>query len=347
MLKKILAIFLVSLLSLSALAGCGGGKQQAESTQTNQNSQSGSESKDQISIRVGHVLAPTHPYQLGLEKFAELVSQKTNGKVKVEVFHSSQLGNERDMVEGLQLGTLEMTLVSTAPLSSFTKKFLVFDLPFIFKDTASARAVVDGPIGTQLIDSLKDQGIIGLTYFENGFRHVTNNKKPIEKPEDLKGMKIRTMENPVHMATFKVMGADPTPMAFGELFTALQQGTIDGQENPLPIIETSKFYEVQKYLSLTGHFYAPAPLLISKSFYESLSPDVQNAIKEAAVEARDYERKLLDDMNAKLEDELQKKGMKINKPDKEAFVNAVQPVYKQFEGDITPELIKQVIDAQK
>ncbi|WP_422443630.1 TRAP transporter substrate-binding protein [Thermoanaerobacterium sp. DL9XJH110] len=347
MLKKILAILLVSLLSLSLLAGCGGGKQQSESTQTDQNSQSGGESQDQISIRVGHVLAPTHPYQLGLEKFAELVSQKTNGKVKVEVFHSSQLGNERDMVEGLQLGTLEMTLVSTAPLSSFTKKFFVFDLPFIFKDTASARAVVDGPVGTQLLDSLKDQGIIGLTYFENGFRHVTNNKKPIEKPEDLKGMKIRTMENPVHMATFKVLGADPTPMAFGELFTALQQGTIDGQENPLPIIETSKFYEVQKYLSLTGHFYAPAPLLISRSFFESLSPDVQNAIKEAAVEAGDYERKLLDDMNAKLENELQQKGMKINKPDKEAFVNAVQPVYKQFEGDITPELIKQVIDAQK
>jgi tripartite ATP-independent transporter DctP family solute receptor len=251
------------------------------------------------------------------------------------------------MVEGLQLGTLEMTLVSTAPLSSFTKKFLVFDLPFIFKDTASARKVVDGPIGTQLLDSLKDQGIIGLAYFENGFRHVTNNKRPIEKPEDLKGLKIRTMENPVHMATFKVLGADPTPMAFGELFTALQQGTIDGQENPLPVIDTSKFYEVQKYLSLTGHFYAPAPLLISKSFFESLSPDIQNAIKEAAIEARDYERKLLDEMNAKLVDELQKKGMQINEVDKEAFVKAVQPVYKQFEADITPELIKQVIEAQQ
>ncbi|TYP55449.1 TRAP transporter substrate-binding protein [Thermosediminibacter litoriperuensis] len=346
MFKKILSICLILLLSLTIVAGCGG-KQAEGPAQTGQNNQTGNESKDQINIRVGHVLAPTHPYQLGLEKFAELVSQKTNGKVKVEVFHSSQLGNERDMVEGLQLGTLEMTLVSTAPLSSFTKKFMVFDLPFIFKDTASARAVVDGPIGTQLLDSLSDQGIIGLAYFENGFRHVTNNSKPIEKPEDLKGMKIRTMENPVHMATFKVMGADPTPMAFGELFTALQQGTIDGQENPLPIVETSKFYEVQKYLSLTGHFYAPAPLLISKSFFESLSPDVQNAIKEAAAEARDYERKLLDEMNAKLVDELQKKGMQINEVDKEAFIKAVQPVYTQFESHITPELINQVIEAQK
>ncbi|KYO66909.1 TRAP transporter substrate-binding protein [Thermovenabulum gondwanense] len=345
MYKKVLSIILILVFALTLVTGCGG-KQQVNSNQNAQNNQN-SGGNDQITIRVGHVLAPTHPYQLGLEKFAELVNQKTNGKVKVEVFHSSQLGNERDMVEGLQLGTLEMTLVSTAPLSSFTKKFLVFDLPFIFKDTVNARSVVDGPIGAELLDSLKDQGIIGLTYFENGFRHVTNNKRPIEKPEDLKGLKIRTMENPVHMATFKVMGADPTPMAFGELFTALQQGTIDGQENPLPIIETSKFYEVQKYLSLTGHFYAPAPLLISKSFYEKLSPEIQNAIKESAIEARDYERKLLDDMNAKLEDELAKKGMQINKPDKELFIKAVQPVYKQFEGDISPELIQKVMGAQK
>lgn len=340
MYKKLLSLCLIVFFSLTLVAGCGG-KQGTESTLTG-NNESG-----QITIRVGHVLAPTHPYQLGLEKFAELVSQKTNGKVKVEVFHSSQLGNERDMVEGLQLGTLEMTLVSTAPLSSFTKKFFVFDLPFIFKDTASARKVVDGPIGTQLLESLNDQGIIGLTYFENGFRHVTNSKKPVTKPEDLKGMKIRIMENPVHMATFKVMGADPTPMAFGELFTALQQGTIDGQENPLPVIETSRFYEVQKYLSLTGHFYAPAPLLISKSFFESLSPDIQNAIKEAAVEARDYERKLLDELNAKLVDELKNKGMQINEVDKEPFIQAVQPVYKQFEADITPELINEVIEAQQ
>lgn len=340
--KRITAMVLVFFMALVLLAGCGN-----NSSSSDQQSQSTGNDSGTITIRVGHVLAPTHPYQLGLEKFAELVAEKTNGKVKVQAFHSSQLGNERDMVEGLQLGTLEMTLVSTAPLSSFTKQFEVFDLPFIFKDTQSARKVLDGSIGQGVLDSLQSQGIIGLCYFENGFRNVTNSKKPITKPEDLKGLKIRTMENPVHMASFKVMGADPTPMAFGELFTALQQGTIDGQENPLAIIETSKFYEVQKYLSMTEHFYAPAPLLISKSFYEGLDSDIQKAIKEAALEARDYERGLLDEMNQKLLDELKQKGMEVNTVDKQPFIDAVQPVYKQFENEIGKDLITQVEDAQK
>ncbi|HHV83279.1 MAG TPA: DctP family TRAP transporter solute-binding subunit [Tepidanaerobacter syntrophicus] len=343
MLKRSLALLLISLLIIGLLAGCGGSQQNGNDAAPSGNQDKG----DTITIKVGHVLAPTHPYTLGLQKFAELVDEKTDGKIKVEVFHSSQLGNERDMVEALQLGTQEMALVSTAPLASFTKQFLVFDLPFIFKDTESARRVLDSELGQGLLNSLESQGITGLCYFENGFRHVTNSKHPINKPEDLKGIKIRTMENPIHMATFKVMGADPTPMAFGELFTALQQKTIDAQENPLPIIETSKFYEVQEYLSLTGHFYAPAPLLISKSFFEGLAPELQAALKEAAVEARDYERGLLDDMNAKLVEELKGKGMKVNEPDKTLFVEAVQPVYKQFESDITPELIQKVVDAQK
>jgi len=340
---KILALGLVILMSLTLLAGCGGKAPDGDQPKSDAKSSDGGT----ITIRVGHVLAPTHPYQLGLEKFGELVSEKTNGKVKVQAFHSSQLGNERDMVEGLQLGTIEMSLVSTAPLASFTKQFEVFDLPFIFKDTESARKVLDSSIGQGILDSLESQGIIGLCYFENGFRSVTDNERPITKPEDLKGLKIRTMESPIHMASFKVMGADPTPMAFGELFTALQQGTIDGQENPLAIIETSKFYEVQKYLSLTEHFYAPAPLLISKSFYEGLDADTQKAIKDAALEARDYERGLLDDMNKKLMDELQQKGLQINTVDKQPFIDAVQPVYTQFENEIGKDLIQQVQDAQK
>lgn len=342
--RSVIGLALTMVLSLSILAGCRGGSQAADSKQA---SSASSGSGGTINIRVGHVLAPTHPYTLGLQKFADILKEKTSGKVKVEVFHSSQLGNERDMVEGLQLGTQEMALVSTAPLSSFTKEFFVFDLPFIFKDTASARKVVDGEIGTKLLKTLESQGITGLGYFENGFRSVTNNKGPINKPEDLKGLKIRTMENPIHMDSFKAMGASPTPMAFGELFTALQQGTIDGQENPLPIVDTSKFYEVQKYLSMTEHFYAPAPLLISKTFFDGLDDATKKAIQEAALEARDYERKLLDDANAKLGKELKDRGMQINTPDKKAFIDAVQPVYQKYEKDITKELIQQVQDAQK
>jgi tripartite ATP-independent transporter DctP family solute receptor len=267
--------------------------------------------------------------------------------VKVEVFHSSQLGNERDLIEGLQLGTVEMCVVSTAPLSSFTTKFEVFDLPFIFSETNKTRAVLDGPIGQGILDTLDAQGITGLCYFENGFRNITNNVRAITKPEDLKGLKIRTMENPVHMTSFRVMGADPTPMALGELFTALQQGTVDGQENPLAIINTSKFYEVQKYLSITEHFYAAAPLLIGKSFFDGLDADIQQAIKEAAAEARGYERGLLDEMNTKLKEELQQAGMEMNTVDKQLFIDAVQSVYAEYEGEIGKDLIQQVQDAQK
>lgn len=293
-------------------------------------------------LRLGHVLAPTHPYTLGGQEFARLVEEKTNGGIKVEVFHSSQLGNERDMVEGLQLGTIEMALVSTAPLSSFLEEFLVFDLPFIFVNEAHAREVLDSEIGTNLMTKLDNQKIKGLAYWENGFRHVTNNNHAILKPEDLKGLKIRTMENPIHMATFTQMGADPTPMAFGELFTALQQKTIDGQENPLPIIDSSKYYEVQKYCSLTGHFYAPAPLLISQATFESLTAEEQQAIQEAANEARDYERGLIDEMNAALVEELQSKGMEISEVNKAEFIEAVQPVYTQFSDKVPAELVEEI-----
>ena len=323
---KFLTLGLTILMSIALLAGC---------------------SESATTIRVGHVLAPEHPYHLGLEKFGSLVSEKTNGDVKVEVFHSSQLGNERDLIEGLQLGTVEMCIVSTAPLSSFTTKFSVFDLPFIFSETLKTREILDGPIGQGILDTLDAQGIVGLCYFENGFRNITNRVRPITNPEDLRGLKIRTMESPIHMASFRVMGADPTPMALGELFTALQQGTVDGQENPLAIINTSKFYEVQKYLSITEHFYAPAPLLIGKSFYDRLDADVQKAVKDAAIEARGFERGLLDDMNTRLREELQKAGMEMNTVEKQPFIDAVQPVYKEYEDVIGKELIQQVQDAQK
>lgn len=337
MLKKIISAFVVSTLLILALTGC-------RPSESNTSSPSGN--NEVKTIRVGHVLAPNHPYTIGLEKFAELVAEKTDNAVKVEVFHSSQLGNERDMIEGLQLGTLEMALVSTAPLSSFTNDFLVFDLPFIFKDTVNARKVVDSEVGQDMLDQLESQKIIGLAYWENGFRSVTNNKRAIEKPTDLAGLKIRTMENPVHMESFNALGASATPMAFGELFTALQQNTIDGQENPLAIVSTSKFYEVQKYLSLTEHFYAAAPLLISESFFNGLSSEQQTAIKEAAIEGRDFERKTIDDMNVSLLKEIEDAGMLINTPDKALFIEAVKPVYEKFSDKIPTELVQSVIDAQ-
>jgi len=298
-------------------------------------------------LQVGHVLAPTHPYQTGLEKFAELVAEKTDGDLEIQVYHSSQLGDEREMIESLQFGVLDMSLVSTAPLSGFTKKFQVFDLPFIFQTREEAYAVLDGEIGTELLESLEEKNIIGLTYWENGFRHVTNSKRKIEKPGDLKGLKIRLMQNPVHMDSFKAMGALPTPMGFGELFTAMQQGTVDGQENPLPIIDTSKFYEVQEYLSLTGHFYAASPLLVSKSVWQSLSESEQNAIQEAAYEARDFERNLVKKMDNELVDDLKEKGLEITEVDKSIFQEATSSVYDKYEDQIGTELLNRVLNKVK
>ena len=338
--KKIIALLLVLVLVTVAFAGCGergGGGSGGATT---------ADGDDIFNIRIGHVLAPTHPYQLGLEYFAEVAYEMSGGRLVIDAFHSSQLGNERDMVEGLQLGTLEMTLVSTAPLAGFTSDFLVFDLPFIFENTQIARATVDSEIGQDMLDGLLENGIVGLLFFENGFRSVTNSSHPIVLPSDLQGLRIRTMENPIHMDTFREMGADPTPMAFGELFTALQQGTINGQENPMAIIDTSAFYEVQTYLSLTEHFYAPAPVLIAEAFYNSLPADLRQILRDALGQAQTFQRGLLDEMNARLLEELAERGMVINEVDKAPFIAAVQAVYDRFTGSgpdqIPAELIERV-----
>ena len=291
-------------------------------------------------IRLNHTLAPDSHYQMGLEKFAELVKAKTNGAIEVQIFHSSQLGSERDAIEGVTLGTLEATLVSTAPLANFSKKFLVFDLPFIVKDRATAYKALDGELGNQMAASLEPKGIKTLAFWENGFRMLTNSRRPIEKPADVAGLKIRLMENPVHMATFKTLGAAPVPMPFGELFTALQQKTVDGQENPLVIIKTSKFYEVQKHLALTGHFYSPAALLIGQKFFRGLTADQQKAIQDAAYEARDWERKYCQDLEDSLVSELKASGMQVTRPDLDAFEKACEPVYNQFEAEIGLDTIK-------
>ena len=279
---------------------------------------------------------------MGLKKFAELVKAKSKGSLDVQVFGNSKLGNERDLIEGVSLGTVEMALSSTGPLPSFSKKFMVFDLPFIVQDRAKFYPILDGKVGQDMLDSLGSKGIKGLVFFENGFRHMTNSKRPINKPEDMAGLKMRLMENPVHMETFKVLGANPSPMPFGELFTAMQQKTMDGQENPLLIIKTSKFYEVQKYLALTGHFYSPAVLMISDKLFKTLSPEQQTALLDAAKEARTFERNFIIESEKKLVDELKAAKMEVTTPDKALFQKATESVYKKFEAEIGKDLIDQV-----
>ena len=296
-----------------------------------------------VVLKLGHAVAPEHPYHLGAVRFSELVAQRTNNKVKIDVYPSTQLGNERDMVEGLQLGTIDLVVTSTGPLGGFVPKMFVVDLPFLFRDREHAYKVLDGPIGRDLLDAFSAKGIKGLAFWENGFRQITNNVRPIEKPEDLKGIKIRTMENKVHLASFKAFGASPTPMAWSEVYTALQQKTIDAQENPIAIIYHQKIYEVQKYLSLTGHFYSPTPLLMSLKAFDSLPKNIQKIMLDTAIECATYERNLLRDSEVKQIAEIKAKGMQVTTPNKKPFLDAAAPVYKEFEAQFGKETIDKII----
>ena len=298
-------------------------------------------------FRISHTLDPTSHYNRGLMFLNDLLQKKSNGDLALDIYHSSQLGSERDAVEGVTQGTLEMTLTSSGPLTNFTKAFMIFDLPFIIHDRVKAYAWIDGPEGQKILDSVQKQNMVGLSIWENGFRHLTNSKLAVVKPEDAKGLKIRLMENAVHLATFRALGAYPTPMPFGELFTAMQQKTVDGQENPLVIISTSKFYEVQKHLTLSGHFYSPAIMLMNKQVWDKLTPAQQKILKECVTEARDWERKYSMEMDAKLVADLKAKGMAIVEPDKALWSKALQSVYKEFEPVVGKAAIESLINAQK
>jgi tripartite ATP-independent transporter DctP family solute receptor len=300
---------------------------------------------EKISLKFGHVLAPTHPYNLGAQKFAEILKNNKDVNVDVEVFHSSQLGNERDLTEGLQLGTVDLAL-APGTVSQFEPRMALFDLPYIFRDREHAYKVLDGPIGDELAKGQPARGLRLLAYWENGYRNVTNSRLPIEKPGDLKGLKIRVSENKVHVATFKAFGCNVTSMSFGEVFTALQQKTIDAQENPLAIIVSSKFYEAQPYVSLTEHLYTPAHLLISEARWRSFPENVRKAIQEAAIQARDYERQIVANGDQKYIADLKAANIRVNMVDKGPFVEVVKnTVWKEFEKELG-ELRRRVIDTK-
>jgi tripartite ATP-independent transporter DctP family solute receptor len=287
------------------------------------------------SFKLGHSVSDQHPYNLGAVRFKEIVEKETNGDVEVNLFPNNQLGTgERDLIEGLQLGTVDLVVSSTGPMSGFEKKFMIFDFPFLFKDKAQAYSTLDGEIGQYIMGLLEKQGIKGLAWYENGFRHLTNSKHPVNTPEEAKGLKLRTMENKVQMAIWRALGADPTPMAWGEVFTALQQGTVDGQENPIPIIYTQKIYEVQKYVSLTGHVFSPSMLIMSKFRFDKLPKEYQEIFMKAAQESALYEREQITRMENEQVEKLKELGMEINTPDKEAFRKATKSVYDEFRGEL-------------
>src|SRR6187401_2385741 len=237
-------------------------------------------------MRFGHLNNPDHPTSTGVKKFAEIVAAKSGGKIKVTEYPSSQLGNELQQQSALQGGVQEMLVASTTSLAGIVKEFGLFDFPFLFSSGAQADAMVDGPLGKMLSGRLADKGVLILGFFDLGFRNVTNSKRPITKAEDLEGLKLRVIPNPVFLETFKTFNANPLPMPFAELYNALESKAVDGQENPIAVISSSKFYEVQKYVSGTNHVYATNPVQISKRFWDKLSPAEHKILQDSAIEAQ-------------------------------------------------------------
>ena len=286
----------------------------------------------QTTMKISISTAQNSHQGVAIDTFAKEVAARTGGRYKVETFYNGSLGGERESIEAVQLGTQELAFSSTGPVPNFVPDAKILDVPFLFRDKAHARAVLDGPIGQELLGKFDAKGFKALAWAENGFRHMTNSKRDVKAPDDLKGLKMRTMENPVHIAAYKGLGIITTPMAFPEVFTALQQGTVDGQENPLPVIMSAKFSQVQKHLSLTGHVYSPCIFVMNKAAFDKLSAADKTAFLEAAKVAVKANRDRVDQDDANGVKELRAQGMTvIEDVDKAKFVAQLAPVNAEFE----------------
>ncbi|WP_069998535.1 TRAP transporter substrate-binding protein [Cellulosilyticum sp. I15G10I2] len=345
--KRILALLTTAALASTILTGCMGSEVTTTETQQKTVPQVAAPSKptgDKIVIKAATGLTATHPAAIGLYEFEKLVEEKYPDRFDVQVYTDAQLGDDVSATQDVAMGNLELVVTSASPLVGMCPALKVFDLPFIVPNEAAADAIYDGEIGKKLADDLLPNGLRLLTYYENGFRNITNSKRDVRTPGDLSGLKIRTMENDIHLATFKALGAVPTPMAFSEVFTSLEQGAIDGQENPVSTIYLSKFYEVNPHVTLTGHVYGPHIVLMSEQFYQNLSAEEQAFIMEAAHQSalvnRSENRQMCTDYIQNLKDE-GATVVELTAEEKQAFVDAVQPVYKEFVPQIGEEFVKQ------
>jgi tripartite ATP-independent transporter DctP family solute receptor len=294
----------------------------------------------QVNIKLGHVLQATHSWNTAAQGFAEQVGKETAGRVNISVFPASQLGSEKDMVEGLQFGSLQGGVIGASSFGPVEPKIKVTELPYAWPTISHAHRAYDGELGSALSKLLDDKGFVVLGWLDLGTRHVTNRRGPVVVPTDLPGLKLRTPPDQMRIETFKQYGAQPAPLAFGELYSALQQGVFDGQENPVEIIFTSSFFEVQKYLSLTGHVSNAGLLVISKLTWNKISDGDKAIMRNAAKRVQDIQRKAQMDGEMELIAKLKQKGMLVNEINREAFVKASQPIWEKNSPGIGPDLMK-------
>jgi len=320
--KKLMVLVLCLLMVVSLSVGCGKDEAKPETS-----------GDEPIKLKLAHVVNEKDGFHIAAVKFKELVEEKTDGRVQIEIFPNATLGDERTLLEGMQMGTIDMGVITNGPVANFLPEMAVFELPFLFNSPEEAYAVLDGPIGQELLDKLETVQLKGLAYAERGFRNLTNSKHAVNTSADVEGLKIRVMENPVYIDTFKALGANTVPMAWTEALTALQQKTIDGQENPVNVIYSFKLSETQKYLSMTRHTYAPAIFVMSMDKFNGLPEDVQGIFKECAQQAAEHERKVNADSEKEQLEEIEAQGMEvISDLDTTSFKEAVKPVYEKY-GD--------------
>ena len=286
-----------------------------------------------------------HPIVQGMEKFKEIVEKNSGGKLKVNIFPGGTLGSDQANVSAIQGGSLEMASMNSGIFASQVKEFGVFDFPFMFATTKEADAVVDGAFGKKMHAKLEEKGLVGLAYYELGFRHITNGKRAINKVSDIEGLKLRVIPNPINVDWVKALGANPTPLPFPELYAALEQGAVDGQENPIPTINSAKLYEVQKHLTLTGHQYNPQSVVISKKFWDTLSAAEKKVVADAATESAKFQRETARNLEASLLANLKKNGMQVTQLSDSEMVtlrDKMRPVTAKHGVAVGQDLVKEL-----
>lgn len=338
--KKLYGLILVLVLALAACGGDSGGEGNADS---GGESESGTEAR---TIKLAHTGSETHQYHIASEKFKEILEANEDVDMTVEIHPNASLGSEGDAIEQVISGSLEMTTVAAdSNLANTIPEMNVFGIPYIFEDKEHAYNALDGDPGQELLALAEDSGMKGLGYWEVGLRHLTNDTKEVNVPEDVNGMSIRVQPAEVWESHMRALGASPTPVDFNELYSALDQGVIDGQENPLPTIDSMRFYEVQDYVSLTGHTYNPAVTLMNLEFYEGLSDIEKEAVDSAVAEAKDYQRDFLNEKEDEIVTMLEEEGVTVTEPDREAFREATSEVRYEVEDEVPAEVVDSFIDS--
>ncbi len=290
-----------------------------------------SAAQSQTVLKFGHTNPENHEFGHAAQVFKKTLEANTDGRYRIDLFPNSQLGGEREMVESVQLGTLDMVLSTTGPLSNFVPEVGTTDIPFLFRDAVHARQVFDGEIGQDLIDKFRARGLYALAWSDQGFRHLSNNERAVHLPDDMKGLKVRTMENPVHIEAFKTLGVLASPLSWPEVVPALQQGVVDGAEIPVTAMQSLKWWQMQRYVTLTSHVFSSTLIIMSPKVHRALSPEDQQAFLQAAREASAAQRRYVDERQADALAQLKAEGMEIVETiDTAAFQKALEPAYDTF-----------------